>query len=472
MANLLDRIKNMLSGRDGTRETAVAAEWAAQFRSVIEADDFDTIESARDWVQAADLEPLIALYWQLESWPQKRALVEILQDQFHPDMAKMMLDFLRVPLEPGDEPTELAQAVALGFIDEKYDQFMTYYNDRARLARDVKEVLRKNGLKAETPPEPARPDRSSKEGASRQAASQDLSGLDSKSPNQRLMDGATAGALTAVKQALQDGANINVCIGGGNYDGCSALMMALMRQRFAVADYLIDQGADVNHKRPAQHTPDKTRGQTPLWWAANHGHIPLAQKLLDKGADVNTPDHHGGTPLTTSASSGHLDMVRFLVESGADVHAQIYDGRKAFNLAVTNGHKQVAEYLLSVGNDPNERGSSGYSPLMIAAENNFYDLARALIKQGADVNAVHPGPGIYAAMRGWTPLVFAVRAGYVRMTKLLIQSGADVNHVVQAGSNYRGEAFPERRVVDFAAGKRAESILKVLRDAGANGGAE
>ena len=160
-------------------------------------------------------------------------------------------------------------------------------------------------------------------------------------------------------------------------------------------------------------------------------------------------------------------MVRFLVENGANVHAQIYDGRKAFNLAVTNGHKRVAEYLLSQGNDPNEHGSSGYSPLMIAAENNFYDLAKSLIKQGADVNAVHPGPGIYVAMRGWTPLVFSVRAGYVRMTKLLIQSGADVKHLVQAGSNYRGEEFPERRVIDFVKGKRADSVMKVLRDAGA-----
>lgn len=453
MANWMDRIKNMFSGQDGAKE--IAAQRAARFRPVIEADEFDAIEAARDWVQPEDLVPLIDLYWQLDSWAQKRALVEILQDQFHPDMPGMMLDFLRVPLESGDEPTELAQAVALGFIDEKYDQFMTYYNDRERLARDVKEVLRKNGLKSETPPKPEKP--------IPQSAPVDPN----KSPNQRLMDAATAGELTAVTQALHDGANINVTIGGGNYDGCSALMMALMRQRFDVADYLIDQGADINHKRPAQHTPDTTHGQTPLWWAANHGHMALAQKLLGKGADVNTADHHGSTPLTTAASSGHLEMVRFLVESGADVHAQIYDGRKAFNLAVTNGHKRVAEYLLSIGNKPNESGSSGYSPLMIAAENNFYDLAKLLIQQGADINAVHPGPGIYVALRGWTPLVFAVRAGYVRMTKLLIQSGADVNHVVAAGQKYNGEVLPERRVIDFAAGKRAESVLKLLREAGA-----
>ena len=457
MSNWFNRLRNRLTNQPSNKQFD-HTNTINRFMPIIEEDDPNSIEEARDFVQTEDIEPLIALYWRLENWQQKRALVDIMQDQYHPDMQKMMLDFLRAPMAEGDEWVELAKAVALSFMDEKYDQFMTYYNDRKLLAHHVKEVLRKNGLKAEPVPESEKP-------APKSAPKVD----ETKSPNQRLMDAATVGELTAVKTALADGANINVTIGRGNYDGCSALMMALMRKRFDVADFLIDHGADVNHKRPAQHTSDRTRGQTPLWWAANHGHMALAKKLIDKGADVNTPDHHGGTPLTTSASSGHLDMVKFLVAEGANVHAQIYDGRKAFNLAVTNGRKRVAEYLLMVGNEPNETGSSGYTPLMIAAENNFMDLAKLLLKQGADVNAVHPGPGIYVAMRGWTPLVFSVRAGYVRMTKLLIQSGANVNYIVPAGNNYDGKPLPERRVADFAKGKRAESILKLLRNAGAEG---
>ncbi len=447
------RLKNFFFGR---QKAARQASRIQAFLQIIKMDDFEVIESARDTVRPDDLPGLIALYWQLTEWPQKRALVEMLQDQFHPDLPKMMLDFLRAPVAAGDEPMELAQAIALGFVDERYDRFMTYYNDRDLLAKDRRQVLRQNGLRAEPVPELARP-------APKQTQLVDSA----KSPNQRLMDGAVLGDLTAVSQALEDGADINVTIGGGDYDGCSALMMALMRQRFDVADFLIERGADVNHKRPARHTPDRTRGQTPLWWAANHGNLSLAQTLLAKGADVNTPDHHGGTPLTTAASSGHLPMVRFLLEAGADLHARIYDGRKAFNLAITNGHKEVAAFLLSRGNDPNEAGRSGYAPLMIAAENNFYDLAKLLIAKGADVNAVHPGPGIYAGLRGWTPLIFAVRAGYVRMTKLLIRAGADVHYVVPAGKNSDGKPLPERSVRDFAQGKRAESIRKLLEESGA-----
>ena len=425
-----------------------------RFLQMIKANEFEAIEGSRGRVRPQDVEPLIAFYWRLESWPQKRAVVDLLQDQYHADMPKMMLDFLRAPVAAGDEPTELAQAIALGFIDEKYDRFMTYYNDRQLLARDVQAVLRKNGLRAEPLSQPEK----------WTAPKVDPT----KSANQRLMDGAILGELTAVQRALSDGANINVTIGGGDHDGCSVLMMALMHKRFDVAAYLINQGADVNHKRPARHTPDRTCGQTPLWWAANQGNMALARLLISQGADVNTPDHHGGTPLTQAAGSGHLEMVRYLVERGADIHAQIYDGRKAFNLAITNGHKSVVEYLFSRGNGPNETGSSGHTPLMIAAENNFYDLAQLLIRQGADVNAVHPGPGTYAGLRGRTPLVFAVKAGYVRMTKLLIQAGADVHYQVPAGQNGRGDPVPARRLLDFAQGKRAQSIVKLLRDAGAN----
>lgn len=426
-----------------------------KFRQLIVADDPHEIEGARDWVQPEDVAPLLALYWELDTWPQKRALIEIVQDRHAPDIERVMLDFLRAPVSRGDEMTELAKAIALGFIHEKYDNFMGYYNDRALLARTVNQVLQEHGLELVAAPPPLP-----------QAKPQPIP--TDQPPNARLMAAAVQGELTAVQQAVADGANVNVqYASGGDYAGCSALMMALMRKQFDVADYLIDQGANVNHKRPAKHTDDKMRGQTPLWWAANHGHLELAAKLLEKGADLDTPDHFGSTPLSTAASSGHLPMVRFLVELGADIHSTIYDGRKPFNLAVTHGHKKVAEFLMSQGNMAEEAGSSGYSSLMIAAENGFYDLAKTLIEKGADVNRVHPGPGIYTGLRGWTPLIFAVNAGYVRLVKLFIKAGADVNYVVPERHTFDGKLLPAQPVIAFARGKRADSIRAALIEAGA-----
>ena len=461
MAGIFDKVKRIFSQPEGSssppsRETQTQAR-ITTYLQMIREDDFEQIESARSNIQPNEVEHLIVLYWTLEKWEEKRALIELVQDQYSDEMPKMMLDFLQAPMVLNDDPVELAKAVALGFIDEKYDRFMTYYNDRPLLHRTVRAVLNENGLKQDGEQEQKKP-------ASKPVPQQ----VDpKKSPNQRLVDGAWGGNLTAVKQALADGATLDVEIGNGDYKGLTALQMALISKKFDVADFLIDQGADVNHKRPAQHTTDRTVGQTPLWWAANHDHMELAQKLIQKGAIVNTPDHHGSTPLVQAASSGHLEMTQFLVSQGADVHAKIYDGRKGFNLAITHGHKRVAEYLLTLGNNPNEAGDSGYSPLMIAAENGFLDLAKILVRQGADVNAKHLGSGIYIALRGWTPLIFAVNASYVRMTKFLIQSGADVHVNVAPGQNYRGDKYPERGVLDFAKGKRAESIEKLLKDAGA-----
>jgi len=241
--------------------------------------------------------------------------------------------------------------------------------------------------------------------------------------------------------------------------------------RFEIAQFLIEQGADIHFTRPdLQGNFHPSRGQSALWWAANQGYLPLAEELIQRGANVNTPDHHGGTPLTTAASAGYVEMVRYLVKHGADIHARlstpfpggVSDGRKAIHLAATNGHVEVVEYLLDQGCDPNEPGGSGYTPLIVAAENNFYDLAELLIARGADVNAPHAGAGGYIGLRGMTPLAFSISAGLVRMSKLLIRSGADVHYRVPAGKRWDGKSIPERSMLDFAKGKRAESIKKLL----------
>ena len=259
----------------------------------------------------------------------------------------------------------------------------------------------------------------------------------------------------------------------GNYQGCSGLILAILLGRYEIAQLLIEQGADIHFTRSdLQGNFHSGRGQTALWWAANHGHLPLAESLIQRGAFVDTPDHFGGTPLTTAASTGQLEMVRYLVNQGADIHAKLTtighaskqpDGRNALHLAARNGHLEIVEYLIEAGNDPNEPGGSGYTPLMLVAENNFYDLADLLIQHGADVNAKHTGPGGYIALRGWTPLVFAINASKVRMTKLLIYSGADVHYRVPAGKRWDGKKLPERGMLDFTKGKRGESIKNLLK---------
>ncbi len=431
---------------------------------LIRANDPVQIESARTWVKQRNVPYLLKTYWQTNNWEEKTSIIELLQDQTHPELPKLMLDFLQVPVRAGDERTQLAQAIALGFIDERYDQFMTYYNDRKLLEDDVLTVLRKNGMRPEAPPRQPAP------------VPQNVDSTPSDvHPNQRLINGIAANKLDEVQAALSQGADINTLITKGNLKGFSALIYAAHQGRTELAQYLIEQGANIHFTRSnLQGNFIQGRGQSALWWAANHGNLPLAKILIEHGADVNAPDHFDGTPLTVAASAGQLEMMQYLVEQGADIHnalstqypGGVRDGRKAVHLAAKDGHVRVVEYLIQQGNDPNEPGGSGYTLLIVAAENNFYDMADMLISKGADVNLPHAGIGGYIGLRGMPPLAFSVGAGLVRMTKLLIRSGADVHYRVPACERWDGKKIPERGMLDFAKGKRAERMQELLADYG------
>ena len=437
-----------------------------QLWRIIQSDDSEKAEAARSWITPRLVPFLIQKYWQVTDWPKKRIVIELLQDQDHPDLSKLMLDFLRAPLRPGDEQTELAQAIALRFMGEKYDRFTEYYSDRNLLARDVRAVLRANGLQAEPPPPPPSP-----------SPRPDIRQFYAEPPNRRLIYGVGYNDLALVQSALRDGANINTHISSGTFRGCSALIYAIFMGHFEIAQFLIEQGADIYFARSdLQGNFIPGRGQTALWCAASQGHLQLVKQLLQRGANINAPDHFDGTPLTTAASSGQLEVVRYLVEHGADIHSKLttdygrgnLDGRNALHLAVDKGHVAVAEYLVESGSDPNEVSGSGYTPLMVAAQDNLYEMTEMLLSHRADVNAVHGGFGGYIGMRGYTPLVFAVSAGLARMIKLLIQAGADVHYRVPAGTNWDGKSLPERGLLDFvrAKGKRGESIKQLLKQYG------
>ena len=77
--------------------------------------------------------------------------------------------------------------------------------------------------------------------------------------------------------------------------------------------------------------------------------MKLSDFLVESGAnkDQGTTDD-GSTPLFIAAEKGHLEVVRFLVESGANKDQGTTNyGATAVFIAARNGHLEVVRFLVS-----------------------------------------------------------------------------------------------------------------------------
>ena len=72
-------------------------------------------------------------------------------------------------------------------------------------------------------------------------------------------------------------------------------------QTFLQVRFLLDAGADQEHKTDEMHTA--------LMEASMDGHVEVARLLLDSGAQVNMPADSFESPLTLAACGGMIDFV-------------------------------------------------------------------------------------------------------------------------------------------------------------------
>jgi hypothetical protein len=123
----------------------------------------------------------------------------------------------------------------------------------------------------------------------------------------------------------------------------TALMVATDVRNLALADLLINSGADVNKK------PYLTVKYTPLQYAAKSGDLDMVKLLLEYGADVKAcaAPHGGGTALQLAAGSGNLEIFRTLIDIGAplDMGPAKVDGRWPLEAAAEGSHLDVIHSL-------------------------------------------------------------------------------------------------------------------------------
>ena len=83
---------------------------------------------------------------------------------------------------------------------------------------------------------------------------------------------------------------------------------------------------------PARVTrlPEATHVQTAFWWACEFGRTAVADHLLDRGADIGARNGNGQTGLHLAASNGWLETVQRLLARGAPLEIEnAWGGRRS-----------------------------------------------------------------------------------------------------------------------------------------------
>jgi ankyrin repeat protein len=200
---------------------------------------------------------------------------------------------------------------------------------------------------------------------------------------------------------------------GASHGGSTAneaLVEALEREDLGAAERLIGRGADI----------DTTRGdgKTLLILAAKKSRPGLVRALIGAGAHVDLATNNGGTALMFAAIGGDIDSVQALVDAGADVNAIGGFDWTALMVATVKGHDAIIRLLIGAGADANLADIYDWTPLMRAADVGRRSAVQALLEwPRVDVEARND--------QGATALHRAAAEGNLEIVRLLLDFGVD-----------------------------------------------
>jgi len=116
----------------------------------------------------------------------------------------------------------------------------------------------------------------------------------------------------------------------------TALMMASIAGELVLGQQLVKGGAQIN--RP---------GWTPLHYACSTGKLNFAEYLVENGANVNALSPSLTTPLMMAVNAGNEQTIKYLLDKGADLKLRNTAGYSAIDVATLFGKEEIREGLIS-----------------------------------------------------------------------------------------------------------------------------
>lgn len=159
----------------------------------------------------------------------------------------------------------------------------------------------------------------------------------------------------------------------------------------------------------------------PVYYAVRQDRAEILRLLL--GAGAGQKDHYEPL-LAEAAEAGSLECVKLLVTRGFDVNVQSDMGGPLQRAASAN-RADIVEVLLGAGAKVDVVSEHEDSPLASAAWHGNLALCHRLLEAGAEVD--------FPADWGWRPVHAALWAGRAEAAALLLERGAKVDAFAAAG---------------------------------------
>uniref|UniRef100_A0A803SNL4 Ankyrin repeat domain 52 n=1 Tax=Anolis carolinensis TaxID=28377 RepID=A0A803SNL4_ANOCA len=286
---------------------------------------------------------------------------------------------------------------------------------------------------------------------------------------------AASGQIEVVKHLLRLG------IDEPNSFGNTALHIACYMGQDAVANELVNYGANVNQPNEKGFTPlhfaavstngalclellvnngadvnfQSKEGKSPLHMAAIHGRFTRSQILIQNGSEIDCADKYGNTPLHVAARYGHELLISTLMTNGADTARRGIHDMFPLHLAVLFGFSDCCRKLLSSGFDINTPDNLGRTCLHAAASGGNVECLNLLLSSGADLRR--------RDKFGRTPLHYAAANGSYQCTVTLVTAGASINEADCKGCtplHYAAASDTYRSCLEFLLDNGADPSLR------------
>jgi ankyrin repeat protein len=230
-----------------------------------------------------------------------------------------------------------------------------------------------------------------------------------------LWEASYRGKAAVAEFLLERGADVNAsaCHYSEHYVEISCYCVAKVKGRYALADHLLSQGATEDIFTSAY------LGDTTAVAEYLDGNPTLLEQTKPQHDNMRTENsrlvfelepNDWATPLVYAVSGGSTETVAMLLERGAEVRLH---SDRLLGIAVGRARLDLVELLLEHGAD------AAKLPLADPTENR--KLAELAIAHGYDINTGRPG---------WPPLIVASRGDkgeHPEKIQAFLELGADVN---------------------------------------------